>query len=796
MSDENSNILVRGMKRFIQVFNPPNVPSSDIVETKRQAIPLGQFSNDELEPAFKSSTSGNNSRNAGKDMKRYFEDASRESKAKTEELARLTTMAPEIKRAKDILVASIISPNDMQENSVSVTIDVPELNTSTVQSTINKYLTDLFNDDLEFGVKLSEYIGECLYGSGAKALMVVPKYNIGTLSTASRLQEQAEAGLERWADLEGLQSAHPTDFNQAALAIDTEIKADMATDILDTINKDPEFKHVKSTDLSKFIKTSIEGTVSKFSAKQHEHKFITISDNPNLINVGKRNQDKAMGEMAERVNSQFKKLHKDNLFVLSTEFSGNDSDMAAIVELPTESVIPVTVPGYEKEHLGYFVLVDRDGTAIAPTKDSTSQKLTKQTAKTFYGSNATGDMNDKQRYHVAANVFNMTIKNLIESKLGEYGLQGLTISRYNAIAASMFDHFIKKTKVGLIFVPEPLMVYYRFDHRKNGTGKSLLEDAAFLLSLRTTTLVARVMAASKDSIDKRVVEVGISDQDKDPEALMDMIANMFVKKRMPTFSNDPMEIAERLTRNALTIQQKGLDDFKESFTVSTDQKTSNAVRPDTELFETLTDMLIDFLIVPHDALNHTKETEYSRSIATNNLFFSNTLRGFQRIVQQFNNKFARTYLLYSKTIQDQLKDLISSSTDDAAKDTNVEKLMIAAIQSVSINLASPAISTNKAQYEEVDNFMSMIESVVDKLLPDEFITGENRDLQELMPTMRAAVKAQAIRKFLDSIGFQGTIDVPLLEDVDTDMLEKMQQLMLNVQRMLNDQAKVLGNSDM
>jgi len=794
MSAENKNMLIRGMDRFVRIFNPSPTAKEDSLETKAQAMPLGQFSNKELSPAFKTATKSDKRRDTGKDMRRYFEETSAASKDTMKELASLATMAPEIKRARDILVASIISPNDMQENSISITVDVPELETGKLQSDINKYLTDFFNNDLEFGVKLSSYIGECLYDSGSKALMIVPKYNIGTLSGAAELRDKAEVGLEHLMQHEKLSSTYSTDFSNACRELGKEKQSGIVGDCVADINNDPEFRYIKEADITKFAEVALESTVSKLGAKETEHKIISVSDNPSLVNIGDRKTDTALSELYDRVGKQFKKLHKDNLFVLSENLIGADGELPVVVELPTESVIPVTVPGYEKEHLGYFVLVDNHGNAISGKEQTTSKQLTAQAAKTFYGSNMSGDMDDKQRYHVASSVFNMTIKSLIESKLDEYGLTGLSISRYNAIAASMFDHFIKKNKVGLIFVPEPLMVYYRFEHRKNGTGKSLLEDASFLLALRTTTMVARVMAASKDAIDKKTVEVGISEQEKNPEALMDMVTNMFVEKRMPSFSNDPMAVAERLTRNALTIQPKGLDDYKEAFSVVTESKPSNTVQPDHALFEVLTDMVIDYLVVPHDALNHTKETEYSRSVATNSIFFSNTVRGYQRIVQKYNNKFARMYLTYAPAVQEKIKEIISSSTDmdkDSAK-LKHNKIMQSLIKSISINLASPAVSTNKAQFEELSSFMDMIGRTVDSLLPDEFIDAENRDLKELMGTMRATVKSQSIRKFLDSVGFQGTINVPMLEDIDTDSIESAHQLMLNLQRMLKDQKAALA----
>ena len=68
-------------------------------------------------------------------------------------------------------------------------------------------------------------------------------------------------------------------------------------------------------------------------------------------------------------------------------------------------------------------------------------------------------------------------------------------------------------------------------------------------------------------------------------------------------------------------------------------------------------MLILYLDVPPSAYNLLNENEFSRSVATNNLFFSRVISSYQRPVCEHVSSHVRTYTHMSETLKTKIKQV-------------------------------------------------------------------------------------------------------------------------------------------
>lgn len=510
-------------------------------------------------------------------------------------------------------------------------------------------------------------------------------------------------------------------------------------------------------------------------------------------------------------------------------FVGNDADQEAtkydrpsIVEFPAESVIPVHVPGSVSDHIGYFVLIDANGCPINASDCTylmSQRSLTDLTKEATYGVPnviyRSSGYGATQRFDAASAVFGTTIKRMMEKQLGRFGLHGAQVEHRESIMNCLFFNYMQKQEVQLVFVPESLMVYYRYDHRDDGTGKSILEDVFFILALRSTLLTAKAMAAIRNATDKTHISF---DATKDTNILqtIDQLKELYVSKQTTNISVDPSSIMHDIVNKSIWFEPKNIMGL-ENFTVTVEHGGENHVAPDDGLIDKLTDMAITGTGVPPAALNQLGETEYAASIVTMNLFFANLIRCKQKVTNKHTTKMIRQIFRFDQYLQKQVEQILlecgeTSVFVDQGKSQQVVigndeplnkneqapkldrvKAMMTVLANMKASLPTPNISTNRAHAKEILEFEQAMKSMLEGLYPDELIPqGAPAQAKEALTSVRALVKKNLMRDFIETIGFQGATDIPHLVDIDTNDLAKTTIQLTNISRSVSDAVTALN----
>ncbi len=817
---------VRKLARLYRIFgvqfpeDMPKLEHSDIIN-------LNTHTQAELRhmPGMMEYVSGNQNPNTS-ELKSYLTKVSKSNNDWIQQADAIRILTPEIDRSAEIMVSSILSPTDMQSDTINIICDGSDLGEE-IEQKVGEELTNFFNDQLEIGDLVYKYTREALYGSGSCAIMVLPPRNIDILNRAvdndlikaGVLKSSKKGTAKISADNTSLVSASMESAFASTESFFTSVgssseylEAEIESDFRFAIEAANPMVGMKADEV---ITKSAEARKQILNLFKDSKSHIVMSSDLSGLRRGKDHLADTVSKLSEDIEKHFLFDQSSPTFLVDSEMDMSDKN-PAIIEIPTRAVVPVIIPGSPDKHIGYFILVDQWGNPMVEGEGNNPpgfgpKKLTESATQAAFGApnlyRFGSNITDEQRYDITNTIFGITFKHLIESKLNDFGLTGTTIGEYDAITSCMFRNLLNRKKCVLVFVPEPLMVYYRFDHRPDGTGKSITESMNTMLALRTVLLMSYIMAATENSVDNKIISVAVDEKQTNLQQYLDMIRNAYVAKRMMRFDINPLTVQQDLIQKSLTILPKGIKGISDSLDVQTEHRQTGAIAPDDGLLEKITNWIITWLQVPHSALNQLSENEYSRSVASTNLFFSNNVKGKQKIVIKHSTKFIRLYTKHSPYLRDKIvgilkstektaKDNASSEADTSPKskinvetnDDGINKNLMKLISCIKTTLPSPKIVVDKAQYEEIEKYLDTVEKICDYIYNDDLVAGseQTQELADVLKMMRANIRSNMVRDYVDNIGFQSSYDLPYPEDINFKNTHDLIQLLSNQKKGIVD----------
>ena len=783
MAEQETNRTILSLNNALEFFGIRRNKEEEIksISNINTNTPLKQHSEYELDHLPK--PTDRDGKNALMDPSAIFQEAIKNAEDITDDNSILRLLNPEIDLAESILVGSIMSPNDLQTGSVLCSCNIPGLEPS-IQGELNEYLNTHFNDTLNFGVKLERYVANALFGSGATPIITVPKVNIDLLNKRADLYEYASTG-----DASAL--SHLNSSTEALLQTDTAT-VDMVQDFdglyaaldvsIESI-KDVNKRKVAKTKRTKMATRTYDNVKDYMKASGD---LFSIENDPSKITSQKSINKNAILQLQNKLDKSFIQLDTTDqgttrapMMVLSDDTT-EEGDYAAIVELPSSAVIPVCIPGSTSEHIGYYVMADAWGTPISPdkikrgdaqTNNSYVQKLLQASHGENHQDSLIGTFDTQQKFDIAAAAFGVTVSQMLNKNCANLGLDGVKVESHNAISNCLLYHMINKQELRMIFVPSTLMTYYAFDYRDSGMGKSLIEGLSYLLSLRTTILLAETMAVLREAIDHKTISVAIADNDQNIEGTINTIRELYLSKKYPKFSNNPTTAIREIVGNSVSVVPTNIPGFDHTMEINTDRGTASVARPDTDLKDTLTSMISLGFDVPPGAIDRMKEDELAISVATNNLHFTNAVKGKQRIATKHATHQAKNIIKYSANVRNDICNIVKDTNideDSVDNDTNKDQKVINLVMKhFKIELPSPNMSVTKAQMEEMTSYMDMVEKVAEHTYSDDLLGIDDREAEETIKAIRASVVSDSVKQFISSNGMAHLLDIPDATDFDS-----------------------------
>lgn len=771
---------------------------------------------------------------------------------------KMKALAPEIEQSRILVSSAIMSPNDLQDGEFIFNFDnVPGIaNDPDLCKEIGEVYEEFYNNTLDLGIKSYDWIGDIQYSSGSKPVLILP---IATQeSIKERTNEEARKSLfdfgpgfasideyigkERkdadyfwttgkhvtWKDV---LEEHPSDLLRDMIPSMESFNVQVPVSYLNQ-NKRKTISSLEDEKLyGKEYVAGLEAMIVNLRTKLEEGDVIRVSENPEILRFATQKKLIDKHEVYAKMKKNYRvRPVREELIKLEADPEGyTHKGHPTIIELPSEAVIPVHVPGCPTEHLGYFILLDRFGQPLT-IENSGMANLNKNgcgtgcqpgTANAAYevlfgngccSSSFFGAQND------ISSAGNMIFQNLFEKYLqsrmkGILGRDDLKLSRFNAIATTLFYRLLDQKETMVIFAPVTLVHYFAFAYdKKTGCGLSKLHDAAFLLSLRTTLMMAQVVAAVNDSIQHTKVEFSVDEKVANLEGVMDLMANIFIAKSKMSGSIDPAEIMRDIHSNALTIVPKNIPGLT-GLDVDVSNGSSSSIKPDDQLLEQLTNLLVSHLDVPPAALNQLSEPEFARSLVTYNLFFAKKIARYQRIWCAQMTNFIRTHSSFDMDFQAAIrktlvahgkkrsKEKLPQETEKLRKknvnqyNRDTESMLSAILNGVEISLPSPNIVVDKTQFEEIRAYLGNLDEIANQFFNNELVPQDDQNAQNGLTLAKAVWRRQQLMKFIENVGSFSMVEIPDMDDLDPSTLKDFIQSLQNLNAAMVQQRNAITNAE-
>jgi hypothetical protein len=784
---------------------------------------------------------------------------------------KLTTIAPEIEQAASILIPSILSPNDFKRNAFTLVIDDPNEN-DIVKDKIIKLVTDHFDKELEIPIKLSEWINQAIFKVGCKAVMILPT------NTIAKLRDEIIT-VEGLAPVDGLNTFTKNFFNEVESSlevidvkkygkdarnilsdeeiVDRTYATGLFNDYINSVSADKKESEEKK--IREFILKGTRRGIEKFSTNSN----VKFSADPRIIFSSRFSNAAALESIDSAILSKLGgqppaptfrdpkegitgknvgKLAAFNYlpYVDLSEYVHDDkiSDFPALIELPGESVIPIIIDGSPSNHIGYFVVLNENGSPISIDSDNYEELLSGVSGSqrinnlysSFYG-NSQFSMSKRlatdAKVEILNSIYDSFIKNMMNSKLSKMGLDKHSVNLSSSVSRVMFCRLLKNSETRILFVPRRLMSYMAFQYNSDGTGKSKIENIKFPLSLKMTLIIVRLISLIESSINRRSLNITLDDGIGNPLELLRSVKKDIISNKLYGLSYDPSTIIKSVLDKELTIVPSRIPGVEE-FSLSDVPNNVEYPRPDDAVLDEINNMYMLSLGVPPSAMNRLSEDEFSRSVAANNIFFSNQLKSDQRVVTTFVSEMVVNYIRFSKKLTDMIREIISeeamlknssesvTSTEAIVENTDKpiegtvdvlkgdkdedgrsiissEQRLASILANLKFTLPSPNLVHDRSSFEELREYIEMVTTIVEQLFPDEMVL--DGELANAIKVLRSTLKRNIIQDHIKTNSLMSDLNFDALSNVDTVGAVSATQKILNLKAALDNVVKVFASQE-
>ena len=693
---------------------------------------------------------------------------------------------PDVELAKQILVTSIISPNDLVSTEIFFNLDDSNDYLGTAGKSMLKSVEDTMKKHFKIEKCLQPYLEASLFDDGSVPVIVLPessldhainsgniisKESIGDFISQSTgtvkslgilINPKGDEGNDLYtqltASIESISLNRPMEY-------DPKISDKMNITIIDN------YEALKLPRLNeKIIHDRLATTYRKnqlgmelYNPERERSKHFGNKDK----NVG------STGDINDRVKSVMssfteRQYQTETVLNLKTKNKVDQETIGhpLVMRVPHESCIPIFPPSDPTNHIGYYVVIDNTGNPVRIPVDSDyienminansdntdmSDFLAQKVNQSQFGTNG----NTAQKYDEMYKAFSKVIEeDLIIRLSGMYG-GDLSLGATDEIYKLMFARALAKKHTQLIFVPKTLLTYFAFDYNDYGMGISLLEKSKMIASLRSVLMYANVMAAVKNSITQREVEIQLDPTDPNPDKTIEEYLHAVAKatrSESPFGEFDPLNIVSNLTNSGVSVSVSGHPGFPETKAV-VNHSNVNMGKVDTELDEMLKKWHIMSMWLTPETVDAATGPDFATSVHANNILLAKRNQVAQDIYTEKWSDHIRKICYNSKPILDDLKKILEQNrkfvNKTFAKTYTDDEIINYFLMNIYVELPRAETAKFEMQLEALDQYTQAL----DKILTDAFLstnilaTDMIGEIGMTVDATREIVKAYYIRRY-------------------------------------------------
>ena len=667
---------------------------------------------------------------------------------------------PDLELAAQILISSILSPKDMLATELYYKVREAILPLDVTTQCL-KIIEEELTQTYEIKSILPDILRECLFISGSYVKVILPEASLDEIINANlyastesieRVMQKTHVGILAQED-SGLKLPE---------ALSRYVGANVKQEFARLIEVSDNYQYLK---LPKLLQTqrryrvqdtiaATEGHQERFSYQELEQLFYRRAEQKEVPFVAVKTRDQTTRRSIGRPLE---------------------------LKVPSESIIPVYVPGDPKAHIGYFILVDEEGNFVTydsareslgqmfNVDDKTNSIASMLTQKATY--NLLGINRTRQELDSRVEIYRSIIEHDLLNRL-KRGLLGGNVKL--AHVPEVYHVMLSRTLAGqytrLLYVPADLVSYFALKFHPNGTGKSLLDDLKVLTGLRAIILFAKVMAMAKNSINITRVNMTLDPNDPDPQKTIEMSINEVLKMRQQYFPlgiNSPIDLVNWVQRAGFEFTFEGhpaLPQTKFDF----ESKSFQHQLPDNELDELLRKQTIMAIGLSPETVDNGFNSEFATTVVANNILLSKRVQQFQDQFLPILTQYVQKLVFNDFTLRARLKEVLKTNLASLDKyldqaevhlrDTDeskfLEYLLDKLAMSLIVELPRPDTTSVETQTSAFEQYVESLDKSLDYWVSSEFMSEEVAgELSASIDAIKANLKAYFVRRWMVENGF-------------------------------------------
>lgn len=704
-------------------------------------------------------------------------------------------MLPDTELAAQILVSSILSPKDMMQVELIYATNTDDYQ-SDLSATLLARLRKHFEEDYPIAKELVAMVREPLFEKGSYPIAVIPENAIDEVINGRRT-----ASMESLANF-----YYPTGATKpiGVLGVGTDkVVVGKFGVSMESFSDRP-----KTLQESDYQLQYPDKEIMTRSAEP----LVFITDNPSALKTskllsylqGKRVNNtyaaamestgyQSPAKVSDRMVEQAIFRHRPAQQAQSVEVPTQDQTQRKsvgnplVMKLPSESVIPVHVPGDPSRHIGYYIVLDENGHPVYSPDSDTMQPGLSSNAQTGSvqsniiqrAANNLGmadpsrfDSSNYMHMQAAVRVYGDMVERDLINRIRN-GVLGATaaLAKNEDIYRLMLARVLARKHTQILYLPLEYMTYIAFKYGNDGIGRSMLDDQSMLNMLRATMLFSEVLGSVKNSIGRTSVTGTIPQDDPDPMRAVETITHEIVKSRrldLPLGVSNPADIMSFIQQAGFDFNwsgHPGMPDLKLEFA----QTNSNYVKPDSDLMDKLRKSSIMGLGLSPETVDSGFNTEFATTALANNVLLSKRVIMWQDIFTPQLTNHMRQHARFTEKLVNDLHDILTENSDkillevepvkgvemseELAKKLVIDHALRKFLETFQVTLPQPSSVTLESQMNELKSYSDALDVALESYITtDLFTTNTVGDLSDQATTLRALIKAFFMRKWMTEKG--------------------------------------------
>lgn len=696
------------------------------------------------------------------------------------EAKNLVDALPDLGLVQDIIISSVLSPNDMM--STELTYSVMSDLFGDVAPEMIEIIKDYFDNEYDIGEQLTDWLRKSLFIEGAVPLVVIPESSIDHAINSNLKITQESIGrlitkdkIKNYGLLTTPRYRSPKATTQPRLGYgfgveDFKVSTESNYDPVVGTGKGLGITVIDNPELLKLPKIHDKLRRDKLSEIYGRNQFGIESIRSDILNGGKKIN--SSGELyPNRTGNNLAVMNIKTLDELDKKTVGHPT----VFQLPMECVIPVYSPSEPDNHICYFIALDEHGNPLRSDQQSDQARDMQQSFSRSQTSGSNGSLStltqtakqmgikdsnnlNKSSFEENLKLYSRVVEQDLLDRLSGGGFHGkdLKTGKATELYKLMFIRTLEHLNTQLLFVPADLLTYIAFEYKPNGVGRSLLDKTKVIASLRMVDMIATAIANAKSAVDHRKLNIKLDPEDPDPVRRVEQYLHEFqraTKASFPMGSNSFVDITDYLQKAGVQVEISGHEGMPDMNMEMTNLRY-DYTKPDDSYAEELGKRHIMSLGAPPESIRSTEDIQFATSVISSNIYFAKISLWRQKIFCKHLSDHMQKFTLNSQPLMDRLIAILKANRD---KLTNIpdkysdEARAIVFAQNIKVELPKPDVAQAQMQLEAFEKYEQLVEKAMPYFLGEDIVDASElgEKAGEAIGRVVNVVRAHYMRRWLE-----------------------------------------------